>query len=576
MIAQGGTQSLGLYDFKRQLDAFGGVDYFRESLAGGYLPNARVMLNNGDIVRNVSGVNNNRNPNIDMVGWENTSTSIVGKFVSIEDFGASETGTREANTLAINNALSTEKRVYFPCGKSYPVNLNGIHLNTDNYLFGSGELAGPDPDQIKADVAGQMLRIDNCENVVITDLRIKNGYKGKGVWMTNSRNIEFNNVTIDGFSYGMWIGESASGIGCQNIRINKPRVLKTKYWGIYVRCLDVTDESAKTKNVTCTDGYFYWCNMAAFVCAEGHVSNVSLINPIFDSCNVAMHFETCSDYTVINARDYDTGKKAGMIPANTEYPYSAWSLYQVFTQNSKIVDCSLSNTVWIGAASTGKSSNHRYINTSAKEFVFEGAGTVADTDKNFFTDYSFIGCSTTGVFLYQQNDTPQSYISGLTISNCYCGLGSQGNSGNGSYIAMNPQRCIDVKIVNNTFKNSALRIKCNGTLIVTGNTFEGTDQTQSQFNGGDGSLTGANFFEYTGNIYKRAGGAVIGASAVTIQNFTRVKVDNTMRGNSVQYGYTLTNNRLIEMGYNWVYDTTVGSFTESGTTALVYLYRAST
>lgn len=69
MIAQGGTQSLGLYDFKRQLDAFGGVDYFRENLAGGYLPKARVMLDNGDIVQNISGVNNTRNPNTDMTGW---------------------------------------------------------------------------------------------------------------------------------------------------------------------------------------------------------------------------------------------------------------------------------------------------------------------------------------------------------------------------------------------------------------------------------------------------------------------------------------------------------------------------
>lgn len=85
MIAQGGTQSLGLYDFKRQLDAFGGVDYFRESLAGGYLPNARVMLNDGTIVQNVSGENNTNNPNINIAGWGKEKT--VNVIDSVDDLG---------------------------------------------------------------------------------------------------------------------------------------------------------------------------------------------------------------------------------------------------------------------------------------------------------------------------------------------------------------------------------------------------------------------------------------------------------------------------------------------------------
>ena len=68
MISNSGTSTLGLYDLKRQIDAFGGVDYFRQNLAGGYLKNARVMLANGDIVK--STVNGNANdPNIDMTGW---------------------------------------------------------------------------------------------------------------------------------------------------------------------------------------------------------------------------------------------------------------------------------------------------------------------------------------------------------------------------------------------------------------------------------------------------------------------------------------------------------------------------
>lgn len=69
MISNSGTSTLGLYDFKRQIDAFGGVDYFRPNLVGGYLLNARVMLANGDIVK--STINGNTNdPNVDMTGWQ--------------------------------------------------------------------------------------------------------------------------------------------------------------------------------------------------------------------------------------------------------------------------------------------------------------------------------------------------------------------------------------------------------------------------------------------------------------------------------------------------------------------------
>ena len=69
MISNSGTSTLGLYDFKRKIDAFGGVDYFRPNLAGGYLKNVRVMLSNGDIVKSTIDGNVN-DPNVDMTGWE--------------------------------------------------------------------------------------------------------------------------------------------------------------------------------------------------------------------------------------------------------------------------------------------------------------------------------------------------------------------------------------------------------------------------------------------------------------------------------------------------------------------------
>ena len=493
---------------------------------------------------------------------------------SIEDFGAHESRSAIANGDAINIALANVTNVIVPSNKIFPCEMNKVNLRTGNRLYGGGTLQGTDPDMIKADVSGTYLRVDACENVIVRDITIKNGYKGKGVWMTNSRNIKFDNVTIDGFSYGMWIGESDGGIGCQNILINKPRILRTKYWGIYVRCLDVTDEAKKTLNITCKDGYFYWCNMAGFVCAEGHVKNVTLDNCVFDSCNLPMHFETCSDYVVNNARDYNTGKKTGMIAANTEYPFTGWSLYQIFTQNSKVTNSTLESTIYIGGGAGAKSTNHQYSNVNCKDYVFEGVGATADTNKNIFSDYKFNLCTVSGVLLYQQNDSPQSYLRNFTYTNCTCLLGTAAGGGNGNRIAMNPSRCVDLKVIDSTFASAALRIKSEGTLTIAGNTFNGTDNTQSQFEGLNSSLSNPSVFQFTGNVFKRAGGVVVGESAFLIKNWTRVRTDNTIRANNIPYAYRFTDNRLIELGYSWVYDTTVGNFVESGTVSLVYLYRA--
>lgn len=110
MITSGGTATLGLYDLKRKIDAFGGVDYFRPNLAGGYLKNARVMLSNGDIVKSTIDGNTN-DPNVDMTGWVKTNDATQLKYelkpnllgstiadklsesVSVKDFGAIGDGT---------------------------------------------------------------------------------------------------------------------------------------------------------------------------------------------------------------------------------------------------------------------------------------------------------------------------------------------------------------------------------------------------------------------------------------------------------------------------------------------------
>ena len=288
-----------------------------------------------------------------------------------------------------------------------------------------------------------------------------------------------------------------------------------------------------------------------------------------------MHFATCTDYTVINPRDVDTGKKPDMVQANTEYPYTNWSMYHVFTQNAKILGGTLEKTCYHSAGFDAKSKNIHYTNVTAKDWVFEGVGSVADTDKNFFENYSWSQCTSTGVFIYQQpTDVPLSYLSDFRINSSECLLGNNGNSGSGSYIAVNIQRSKNFKLTESTIENSTLRIRCENSCEIVGNTFNRTDETQMQLDGVSSALGAASFLQFTGNIFNKAGGSTIGESAILIKNWTRVRTDNTIRGNRVNYGYKFQDNRLIELGYSWVFDTLVGNYTESNTTSLVYLYRA--
>lgn len=132
MITSGGTATLGLYDLKRKIDAFGGVDYFRPNLAGGYLKNARVMLANGDIVKSTIDGNTN-DPNVDMTGWFNESD----EFVSVENFGVKFNITADQST-AMQAALDSGKNLIFQ--KNGTIYANNLTQTTNNQVliaFGS-------------------------------------------------------------------------------------------------------------------------------------------------------------------------------------------------------------------------------------------------------------------------------------------------------------------------------------------------------------------------------------------------------------------------------------------------------
>ena len=146
MISNSGTSTLGLYDFKRQIDAFGGVDYFRPNLAGGYLKNARVMLTNGDIVKSTVD-NNATNPNVDMTGWLNREKEqdIINSLIDSEgvnilsvyggknDFGA-------ALELAFTKAMTTDcRKIIIPDGVFSAKTTADLTLSSNFTLQFSGD-----------------------------------------------------------------------------------------------------------------------------------------------------------------------------------------------------------------------------------------------------------------------------------------------------------------------------------------------------------------------------------------------------------------------------------------------------
>lgn len=145
MISNSGTSALGLYDLKRQIDAFGGVDYFRPNLAGGYLLNARVMLSNGDIVKStIDG--NTSDPNVDMTGWDYQELEFyVQNSGGIADYDTTtETGTnnlqafKDARDQAIARGIKT---VCIPSGDYFfnLTELSGIVVNESQDIRFVGE-----------------------------------------------------------------------------------------------------------------------------------------------------------------------------------------------------------------------------------------------------------------------------------------------------------------------------------------------------------------------------------------------------------------------------------------------------
>lgn len=497
--------------------------------------------------------------------WKRSINSVH----SIDDAGAHPTQTASVNANAINKILSFIKSVHVPSG-DYVINPDVIKLNNKNTLFGEGCLVGISPNTLGiADGTGTYIEILNVDTAVIKGITLKNGYQSKAILCQGSKNIIFDEVVTDGFTYGIWIGENDTGDGCQNIMISKPKVLNTRYWGIYIRGLYITEDNNKTQNIQCVNPFFYNVNMAAFVCAEGNVKYVTLENPVFKRCNIPMHFEGTTNYVVINPRDYDSGKKPDHVPPNDEYPYIEWSMYHAFASHGKVIGGTLEKTCYHYAANGGGSEFIEYQGTTALDYVFEG-GDGTDLNKVFFQNYFFNGCTAMGALIYQLAGA-DNFLRNFIVNNCTSFLGKsvEVGAGDGGLVSIYAPRTVNFKVNDCTIYNSCFRITGYGHMIISKNNFiGGTNNTQSQFDGVNGTQLSGSILEFTGNIFERAGGTVIGDSAFLITNFSRVRTDNTMR-TTCNYGYRFTDNYRVEYGKSYVLGWTLGSYTQNGTVDFV-------
>jgi hypothetical protein len=502
--------------------------------------------------------------------------------VNVKDFGVMGNGVVN-DTAALQLVFSSgATRVYIPAG-TYKITLSGLTLPSNIEIYGDGPdtiLEGPDAAALLADVTGTGVLIDGETNVTIRNLCIKNGYKGIGIKAIGSNNLNFIDVTIEGFTDGMWIGEDANLKGCKNVKIIRPTIKNQMYWGVYIRALGVTNPSDFTRFITLDDGYFYNCNMAGFVVAEGTPEHITLSNTNFERCPVAQHFELCRKYTVINCKDYDTKKYPDQLPCNLEYPFPTldaapqlgWSQYHFGSSLGTTSSCTFEQTINHYASASSKCTDLKYTDTVALSWVYQGAGSTPDTNKNFFESHSWNNCTSNGVFIFQiETDPTNAYLRNFNIAQSECKIGAAGNSAGGSNVAVQIGRGIDFSFTNNSVRNGFLRVKSLGSVIITGNKFlVGTDRTQTILDGVNGAFATLSFLNFSGNHFTNAGGVVVGDNAVLIQNWSVARCDSLIQGSgNTNYIVRFKDSNRVELGRALLNNAITANYVESGVGLLV-------
>lgn len=497
------------------------------------------------------------------------------------------------NTAEISAAVNAApfSTVLLPAG-TIKCNLSVINIpsfSTIEGVQGKTILTGPDAKTTNiADGQGYMLRAYRASFVTIRNLHIANGYKGRGISIEGCADVLIEDVTTDGFTYSMWVAEDEwGGKGSRRVKIVRPRVLNPRYWGIYVRGYEITVDADKTQDILIQDPYCYGASMAAIVLSEGNVRNAKIIRPTAETCNVHMHIEGASNYVIEHPVDNDIGKKSWMVPANSEYPFTGWSLYHIFAEGGHVIGGKLAAACY-HSASAGPIGHHGhqmrcvdllYEGTRADTWIFEGVGDIQDVQLNAFENITLRDCIAQRAMVYQQpSDSANSFIRNLKVIGGECRLGILGPSGSGKYVAVNIVRGHSVQVDDATIRNACLRIRAYGLNSVRNNKFlGGTDQTRSEFDGIDGRFDKGNYLDFTGNKFEYAGGGVIGDSAILCKNFSAVRVDNKLNGNSkVNYLYRFQDNFRIEYAHGFGIGELVAKFVESGTTDFRQAYAPTT
>ncbi len=492
-------------------------------------------------------------------------------FYLVEDFGMHESKDATTNTVAAKIAFANVKNIV--AIKKYNINLDSINVTSNTILTGGGSFIGQDPDTLGADARFTMFSLIDVSGVKFTDITIKNGYAGKGINLNNSHDCTFDNVTVDGFTYGIWVGESTALKGSTNIRINNAKIKNTRYWGIYIRCLGVTVDADKTYDIVCTNSYFYNAHGAGFVCSEGNVKNVVLENSFFEDCNVAMHFEETSYYKVSNVTTVNTAKKESHL-YSPEYPFNSTSVYQAFANYGEFTNCTFDNRVYCGTREHTKVKGHRYTNCKFKNLVIEGWGD-KDVDKDFFSDFIIDGCISEKHILFCQGPAGTDfYIRDFTVKNCLVRMGEEGDLSGVVNISLST-RAINLRVIGNTFLNSTVYISAESSLQFKDNIFYAINNRSLTFDGITPNGVGGATLDYTGNVIHTAY-ATDKYYVVQIKNFAFARVDNfVMVCNGSPYAFDFQDNYRVEMGSGTYVAYATDKIKTAGASQFVYLYPQS-
>lgn len=489
----------------------------------------------------------------------------------VRAYGVTGDGTTN-DTAAIARAFARGGMIELPPG-TYRVNFDSLSIPNGTTIWcatpGAATLLGPTTDTVGADVQGHLVEIIGKQDITIQGIRLKNGYKGKGFVVLASKRINLIDCEVDGFTDGIWIGEGpvigqANGDGCQDVHITRPRILNTSYWGIYVRGMNITDPAKMTRGTVVLNPYFQNCQMAGYVEAEGRVQDTLLESPVFQRCNVAMHFEYSEGAVIRNPRDYDTGKKGDHTPANTEYPFENWSLYFVYTMNCRVEGGDLESAVVIYASAEEPVRDITLTGLKYHELSLAQTTPTVDSDKRAFERITLDGCSARWTLFYQVTPgTGQpAYVRDLSIRNCKTLPTTATQPG---LVVANGH---GVTVEGCWFYDSNLEIIAEEYIHVLHNTWAwGTAGRRCLFSGRGATFDGTDCI-VSNNTWRFAGTSGLYA-AVVVEYCGRAHVaGNAINCRSTERGLQITNNFRLEQGPNFVTGETMQKVETAGSSSI--------